>query len=81
MSVSWITTLVFLSGPIQLFIDQEWNHIDFTNEEAYNLSHPHHDAFAINILISNCSVNELYIIDNERSTNVIFNQNTYILKT
>ncbi|KAH6792809.1 hypothetical protein C2S52_003286 [Perilla frutescens var. hirtella] len=45
--------------------------LSFTNSEASELSHPHHDALVISVLISNCMIKRT-LIDGGSSTNVIF---------
>lgn len=49
----------------------EHSTIDFSSEEASSLSHPHHDALVISILISNCLIKRT-LVDNGSSTNVVF---------
>ncbi|KAH6773830.1 hypothetical protein C2S51_012234 [Perilla frutescens var. frutescens] len=45
--------------------------LSFTNSEASELSHPHHDALVISVLISNWMIKRT-LIDGGSSTNVIF---------
>lgn len=52
-------------------IIMECENIEFSNEDTSNLSHPHHDALVISILISNSLVKQT-LIDNGSSTNVVF---------
>lgn len=49
----------------------EFDNIDFSIEDASNLSHPNYDALIISILMSNYLVKRA-LIDNGNSTNIIF---------
>lgn len=55
----------------------ESENINFSSEEASNLSYPYHNALVISILISNCII-KWTLIDNGSSTKVIFTS-THIL--
>lgn len=64
-------TLKYNPGTLGTEGIMKFDNINFSSEEASNLSHPHHDALVISVLISNCLVKHI-LIDNGSSTNIIF---------